>query len=162
MKKSELAAILAAHALWIARDPTGSRAHLSRADLSRADLRETIRGSYKINHGPLQVLGGEYAINVFDEHVEVGWLIPDERYKASLEGEGAWTARVVRAVEPSGLPPHDADFLSRLQLVHDEFRWHPEKFAAEIGPDLLKFAKKEGLDPTKLNAAIAAKEASNG
>ncbi len=46
--------------------------------------------------------------------------------------------------------------------MHDEFRWHPEKFAAEIGPDLLKFAKKEGLDPTKLNAAIAAKEASNG
>ena len=86
LSKTELAPILAAHALWIAVDPAGSRADLSRADLSRADLsRANLYGA------------NLYGANLYGANLYGADLYGADLYGANLYGADLSRANLSRA-----------------------------------------------------------------
>lgn len=76
----------------------------------------------------------------------VGHLIPDEKYRPSLEGKGAEHADVVRA---ASIPDGERGFVRKLQFLHDNDlegygidRW-------KLG--MHDCAREYGLDPSVLD-----------
>lgn len=78
----------------------------------------------------------------------LGFLIDDEHYDVGLEGRGAWSPYVLRAVIDSNpdlnLEPSSSlsRFLEKMQLIHDGFRFKPTLFSIDAPSKFNTFYKR--------------------